>query len=97
MALNKSIVTEHFVGVENAYHRVEAVMHPSKQELKFHLRSYVVKDVIDNDGVKTKIPHDVFFNERIIACRFEIGKTNAWEQAYAHLKTLPEFADAVDC
>ena len=97
MALNKSIITEQLVKVESAYHRVEGIIHPSKSEIKFHLRSYVIKDVVDNSGVQIKSPHDVFFSERVISCGFEISNTNAWEQAYAYLKTLPEFKDAADC
>lgn len=97
MALKKSITTETLVHVEDAYHRVEGITHPSKCEMKFHVRSYVIKDGFDEEGNPAKIPHEIFFSERVIACEFKIDGASAWEQAYAHLKTTPEFADAVDC
>lgn len=97
MALKKSITTEALVHVDDAYHRVEGVAHPSKLEMKFHVRSYVMKDAFDDNGIQTKIPHEVFFNERVISCDFEINRASAWDQAYDYLKTLPEFAGALDC
>lgn len=97
MALKKSITTDSLVHVDGAYHRVEGVAHPSKCELKFHVRSYVMKDAIDENGVQNRIPHEVFFSERVVVCDFKIDAASAWDQAYTYLKTLPEFADAVDC
>lgn len=97
MALKKSITTEALVHVVEAYHRVEGITHPSKNELKFHVRSYVMTDFIDENDVQHQIPHEIFFSERVVVCAFNIDGPSAWEQAYAHLKTMPEFADAVDC
>jgi hypothetical protein len=34
---------------------------------------------------------------RAIECAYNIAGANPLEQAYAHLKTMPEFAGAVDC
>lgn len=92
MAIKKSITTDALVSVENAYHRVEGIVHPTKETMKFHLRSYVLKNSIDEET-----PHDVFFYEQVISCSFDMSGSSAWEQAYAHLKTLPEYADAIDC
>ena len=97
MALKKSITTETFVHVDDAYHRVEGVTHPSKHQMTFHVRSYVIKDVIDENGNSAIIPHEVFFKERVVSCEFKIDGASAWGQAYAYLKTLEEFVDAVDC
>ena len=97
MALKKSITTETLVHVEDAYHRVEGITHPSKTEMKFHVRSYVQIDGVDKNGDPAKIPHDVFFSERVVACQFKIDGASAWNQAYDYLRSVPEFADAVDC
>jgi hypothetical protein len=37
------------------------------------------------------------FNAETYACAYDITGSNPIAQAYAHLKTLPEFANAVDC
>ena len=97
MALKKSITTESLVHVADAYHRVEGITHPSKSSMTFHVRSYVMKDAPDGGFGSEKMPHDTFFREMVIGCDFAIGGKSAWDQAYDHLKTLPEFADAVNC
>lgn len=97
MALKKSITTDSLVHVADAYHRVEGITHPSKSSMKFHVRSYVMKDAPDLGSSSEKIPHDTFFRELVVGCDFAIGGKNAWNQAYDYLKTLPEFAGAMDC
>lgn len=97
MALKKSIVTDALVSVENAYHRVEGIVHPTKDTMKFHLRSYVLKGFTDEEEVVNEQPHDLFFHEQVYACEFDINGSTAWIQAYTYLKSLPEFSDAVDC
>jgi hypothetical protein len=52
--------------------------------MSFHIRSYTAAD-------------KPFFTESILSCAYQINGTNPIAQAYGHLKTLPEFAGAVDC
>jgi hypothetical protein len=84
MALKKTAITPHGFTASDAYHRVEGTQ-VSKDKLTFHVRSYK-----DNSG----LPHfaDASFN-----CVYDIAGSNPIAQAYAHLKTLPEFDGATDC
>jgi hypothetical protein len=84
MALEKTVTTPHGLTAVNAYHRVEGTQ-ISKDRITFQVRSYK-----DNSG----LPHfaDAYFN-----CAYDIAGDNPIKQAYTHLKTLPEFADAIDC
>ena len=84
MAITKSIVTAHGLEIAEAYHRVECVALDGKNRLRFHLRRY-------------KDPQLPFFAEEVVLCEYDINGANPIAQAYAHLKTLPEFADAQDC
>ena len=34
---------------------------------------------------------------KVYSCQYDLEGPNPIKQAYLHLKTLPEFADAVDC
>jgi hypothetical protein len=84
MAFRKSIQTPFGVYIKDAYHRVESVQLISKAQIKFQIRASV-------DGVK---PH---FADSAYDCGYAIDGENPIKQAYEHLKTLPEFADANDC
>ena len=84
MAFKKSMQTPFGVEVQNAYLRVEGVRLISKTQIKFQLRKSV-------DGV---LPH---FADSAYECEYDIAGDNPIKQAYAHLKTLPEFAGATDC
>lgn len=84
MALKKTVKTPHGITVVDAYHRVEGVVIDGKNAIKFQVRSSV-------DGV---LPH---FLDVQHECVYDIDGKNPIAQAYAHLKTLPEFSDAVDC
>jgi hypothetical protein len=84
MALSKTISTVHGFEAVNAYHRVEAVLVESKEKISFHVRSYVATD-------------KPFFVEQVLNAPYNIFGNNPIAQAYAHLKTLDEFAGAVDC
>jgi hypothetical protein len=84
MALAKTVLSVHGLEAVNAYHRVEGTQ-VSKDTMTFQVRSY--KD-------KSGLPHfaDISFN-----CAYDIQGNNPIKQAYEHLKTLSEFADATDC
>jgi len=82
MALNKAVETNYGVIVDGCYLRVEQPK-LTKTALSFHLRTYV-------DITKP------FFEETVFTCAYDIAGENPFKQAYTHLKTLPEFADATD-
>lgn len=84
MALEKSVVTETGLRCSSAYMKVEGVSLIKKDEMNFFVRSYADKD---------KRP----FCEKIYYSAYDLNGANPIAQAYAHLKTLPDFADAVDC
>lgn len=85
MALKLSTTTPFGFDAVDAYHRVGAVQVVNKTQLFFNVQSF--KDV------ETARP----FNEQQYSCDYEIAGNNPIAQAYEHLKTLPEFSDAVDC
>jgi hypothetical protein len=84
MAFTKTTETDFGFAIVNAYQRVEEVNLISKEKLFFHLRSY--KD-IDKPSFATLR----------FECPYSLDGPNPIKQAYLHLKTLPEFADAIDC
>lgn len=84
MALSKTIETVYGFQALNAYHRVEAVSLISKEQISFHVRSYVASD-------------KPFFAEQVLSCAYVLEGENPIKQAYKHLKTLPAFDGAVDC
>lgn len=84
MALSKTIETVHGFQALNAYHRVEAVSLNSKEQIRFHVRSYTAID-------------KPFFAEQVITAPYQLDGANPIKQAYNHLKTLPDFAGATDC
>lgn len=84
MALSKTIETVHGFQASNAYHRVEAVSLIGKEQIRFHVRSYMAVD-------------KPFFAEQTMISAYNLNLDNPIKQAYNHLKTLPEFAGAVDC
>jgi len=84
MALKKTVTTTHGLKAVDSYHRVEGVKLESKTAISFHIRSYTATD-------------KPFFEESVLSCAYDIDGANPIAQAYKYLKTLPEFADAVDC
>jgi len=82
MALIKNIELPTGINVENAYLRVERVT-ITKTSMTFSLREYKEQD-------------KPFFNEITFVDVYSIEGENPFKQAYEHLKTLPEFADATD-
>jgi hypothetical protein len=84
MSLKKTVSTVYGVTVADAYHRVEAVQLPSKNEMQFVVRSYA-------DQSKP------FFSEKLFNCAYDLAGVNPISQAYSHLKTLSDFAGAQDC
>lgn len=84
MALQNNTATIHGLNIESAYHRVDNVSIVNKSNMTFHVYVYVHVD-------------KPFFSERTFQMTYDIDGENPVRQAYLHLKTLPEFANAVDC
>ena len=85
MALQMTKTTRYGIIAENAYHRIENVTISNKNSLQFEIKSY--KDS------QSKLA----FDNLIFVTDYDIEGDNPIAQAYAHLKTLPEFAGATDC
>ena len=85
MALKKTVQTPFGIEIVDAYHRVEGVRIIDKDQIAFQVRSY--KD-------NSNLPH---FADAANGCNYILNGVNPIKQAYVHLKTLPEFADATDC
>lgn len=85
MALKKTVTTEQGFEAVDAYHRVEGVRLNGKTIMSFQVRSYK-----NNSGVRA-------FADAAYDAAYSLNNANPISQAYAHLKTLPEFAGAVDC
>lgn len=87
MALQKNIkLTDNFgieVEIPNSYIKVNKVS-CNKSNIRIY---YDFKKSFDSDP----------FASNAVNCNYEIYGENPIKQAYLHLKTLPEFADAVDC
>jgi hypothetical protein len=84
MAIKKTVITQQGFNAADAYHRVEGV-HVGKDAITFQVKSYK-----DNSGV-------VHFENASFNCEYNLNGDNPIKQAYQHLKTLPEFTDAIDC
>jgi len=83
MALQKNAVTSSGLVCNNAYHRVGNVTLINKVAISFSV-------------LVSKNKEMPFFSDYIYYCDYDINGANPIKQAYEHLKTLPEFADATD-
>lgn len=84
MALKKTVSTVHGIVVQDAYIRVEGLSLQGKDKINFFTRSYADKDKQS-------------FEQNAVSCSYNMQGNNPIAQAYAHLKTLEAFSDAVDC
>jgi len=84
MAIAKTFLTVHGLQAVNAYHRVELVRLVNKTTISFHVRSYTSID-------------KPFFLDSVLSCAYSLDGENPIAQAYAYVKTLPEFAGSTDC
>jgi hypothetical protein len=85
MALKKTVKTQQGFDAINAYHRVESLNLIDKTRMFFQVRSYK-----DSEGLPS-------FSDAAYEAAYDLQGQNPIAQAYAHLKTLPEFAGATDC
>lgn len=77
------------------YCRVNKI-YGSKHEVRFTL-AYLSEDGTDDDGNPVRGQTYASAKEFAFVPNNNQTAKNWLVQAYAHLKTLPEFADAVDC
>lgn len=85
MALEKTVTTPQGFEAVNAYNRVKNLSLISKNSISFHVQS--LKD--------SNAPAE--FASEFYSCQYDLNGANPMEQAYTHLKTLPEFAGAKHC
>lgn len=85
MALKKTIQSNFGIEISNAYHRVWRIQIINKSEMTFTVGAFVNNTV------------DIAVQTKSYNCPYALSGENAHTQAYQHLKTLPEFSDAVDC
>jgi len=84
MAFSLTVNQETGITVSNAYVRIDSIS--------------IRKGAIGNAVVKFFVePTKAPFESRDFIFLYELDGPNPIKQAYLHLKTLPEFADAVDC
>jgi hypothetical protein len=85
MALKKTTNTVQGFTADNAYFRVEEVKLIGKDKIGFSVRGYK-----NDSGLPA-------FEDRSLLCDYDIDGKNPIAQAYEYVKTLTEFAGAVDC
>jgi len=85
MALKKTITTISGLTVVDAYIQVQGPKLISKNAVEFEAVCYVSDQ------------HNVSFYTTRHTGPYELNESNPFAQAYAYLKTLPEFVDAIDC
>lgn len=88
MALNKTIIKNFYgkeVSFEDAYHKI-TFLAGNKEKMNITLGIYNKEQ---NNLIEEKY--------YIFAPSVDDGSTDFIEQAYIYVKTLPEYADAVDC
>lgn len=90
MALIKNIILNNGIIVNNAYIRVDTV-NGCKGGLTISVNSYISKEAFDNGQGYLEQKFYYFIPS------VEDGSLNFIKQGYEHLKTLPEYVDAVDC
>ena len=83
MALSKNTVTASNLEIQDAYIKV------AKVEVTKNLMGITISYSKDSDSEA--------FQKAIYSASYDLDGNNPIAQAYEHLKTLPEFADAVDC
>lgn len=89
MALMKNITLKNDLQVNDAYIRIDTVS-GSKDSLNISVNSYVSQDSF-NDGKSYLEQNFYTFMPSV-----EDNAANFIKQGYEHLKTLPEYAGAID-
>ena len=84
MALKKDIDSQFGITINDAYIRVENINFDAAKSMQFFVRVYA----------KQNFP--ALFSQQMVL-PYDMGGANPYVQAYSHIKTLPEFANATDC
>ncbi len=84
MAITKTITTPQGFESVNAYITCEFIRLDGKDKISFQVRSHKEKGL-------------PYFSDVSFESSYALDGANPIKQAYEYLKTLPEFADAVDC
>lgn len=84
MAISKSISTIYGIKLENAYIRIENIRISPKTVISYDVCYYA-----DQSNPEIEVKR--------FECSYDMNGVNPMIQAYDYLKSLPEFADAVDC
>jgi hypothetical protein len=84
MALQHPLPDMHGIDIQDGYWRVSCVELIDKSNMRFVVRGYAN-------------PNKHFLSSVSYSCQYDIAGDNPIRQAYLHLKTLPEFANATDC
>lgn len=89
MALSKTVETNHGLGIENAYIRIDE-QSGNKEKLNIRVRLYVSQEKARNEfgWIEEKLYE--------FAPNTEEDSENFIKQGYEFLKTLDEYKDAVD-
>jgi len=88
MALLLSSETCFGFSAENAYCRVESLSWSKSGSFTFSAKTY-----LNQEASVSAMP----LLAQSFSCNYSLDGENPIQQAYEHLKTLPEFADAIDC
>lgn len=90
MALQKNIVLQNELLVSNAYIRIDTVS-GYKGGLDISINTYTSKPTFENGfGYLEQVIHHFFPS-------VDDDSPNFIKQGYEYLKTLPEYAEAIDC
>jgi hypothetical protein len=84
MALKKTITTAQGFEAVDAYVTCEDISLRGKEQIMFQVKSRKEKGSLT-------------FSDLAYSALYTLEGANPIKQAYEYLKTLPEFADAVDC
>ena len=88
MALQKTITLSCGLVAENAYHRIDSISGPKEAKI-ITVAAYASKNAHESGAAMLEGSRSFEFTRDL--------QNDTWAQAYTDLKTLPEFADAVDC
>lgn len=83
MALKKNIDSQYGITINDAYIRVENISFDKSKAMQFFVRTYA----------KQNFPA---LSEQQMQLDYDMNGANPYVQAYEHLKTLPEFANATN-
>jgi hypothetical protein len=92
MALSNSIETPFGITLPDAYCRIEHAEIFKNLRAQITVTFYAVKPVVSDDGEQTEAIKSIVYG-----FPFDLNGENVFRQGYNYLKTLPEFANAVDC